>query len=123
MIRFDTSNEYAEVQAEGDVREIANDIIMLTFSIARGMVQNGDLLNGVALLALVGGVLSDEEAIAEVLINGKLDDSISSTTPLEGEDEDATKARAMANAMQKFTQHKPIKVDGDYNRIKEEEDE
>lgn len=122
MIRFDTSNEYAEVQAEGDVREIANDIIMLTFSIARGMVQNGDLLNGVALLALVGGVLSDEEAIAEVLINGKLDDSISSTTPLEGEDEDATKARAMANAMQKFTQSNPIKVDGDYNRIEEEEE-
>ena len=123
MLKVDTSKEYAEVHAEGDVRDIAHDIIMVTFSIARGMIQNKDFVSGMLLPALVGNVLTDEDALGEVLIGGKLDDAISSTTPIDGEDDDATRARAMANAMQKFTQSNPIKVDGDYNVIKEDEDE
>ena len=123
MLKVDTSKEYAEVHAEGDVRDIAHDIIMVTFSIARGMIQNKDYVSGMLLPMLVGNVLTDEDALGEVLIGGKLDDAISSTTPLDGEDDDATRARAMANAMQKFTQSNPIKVDGDYNVIKEDEDE
>ena len=122
MLIVDTSKEYAEVHAEGDVRDIAHDLIMITFSIARGMIQNKDFVSGMLLPLLVGNVLTDEDALGEILIGGKLDDSISSTTPLEGEDDATTQARAMANAMQKFTQHNPIKVDGDYNRIEEDED-
>ena len=123
MLKIDTSGEYGEIQASGDVKELANDIITITFSIARGMMQNGDFLSGTLLVFLVSQALTDEEILSDVLISGKLDDAISATSADKEEDEESAKMRAQLNAIQKFTKMRPIKVDGDYNVIKEDDDD
>jgi chromosome condensin MukBEF complex kleisin-like MukF subunit len=123
MLKIDTSGEYGAIQASGDVKELANDIITITFSIARGMMQNGDFLSGTLLVFLVSQALTDKEILSDVLISGKLDDAISATSADKEEDEESAKMRAQLNAIQKFTKMRPIKVDGDYNVIKEDDDD
>ena len=121
MLKIDTTGEMGRIEASGSTDELIKDFVTAIASIARGMVQHGDIASAILLPTIVGGMLTDEEFIREIVLDDNFDQAIVSVTPEEGESDEHAEARAMMEAMQKFSKIRPIKVDGDYNIINDEE--
>ena len=124
MLKIDTSKPLAEIQANGDPIEIGKEIVTIASTIATAIAKDGNLgkIKAMLMLKMIGMVFSDDDYIADI-VDGALGDAIVSTEPLEGETEEETRARANLMAIQKYTKARPIKVDGDYNRIEDESED
>lgn len=120
MIKVDTEGQFASVQAGGTTEELIKELIMITTSIARGISEK-DMIGALYLIATVGRILSDEDYIASVLIDDEFGKGMVSVTKEDGETDEQAEARAMMEAMSKFSKLRPIKVDGDYNIVEDDE--
>ena len=123
MLKIDTEGRIGRIEASGSTDEIIKDVVTVVASIARGMVQHGDYSSAILLPTIVGHMLTDELFIKNIVLNDDYDQGIIAITPDEGESDEHAEARAMMEAMSRFSKLHPLKVDGDYNTIDEEEDE
>ena len=122
MLKIDTSGDYAEIEIGGSAEELYSELVMVVASVCSGIAKQ-NFMAGMLLLARVTAMLNNEEFITDVMLGHAFDNATSTTTQREGESLEDARKRAAFEAMQKFTQQRPIKVDENYNMIDEEEEE
>lgn len=122
MLIIDTRGDFASIQAGGSVDELVKEITMIVASVANG-ISKQSLPSAILLIATVAGILNDDDFVSAVLLDKDFEKGVVSVIKNDDETDEQAELRARLEALSKFSKLRPIKVDENYNVIKEEDEE
>ena len=122
MLIIDTRGDFASIQAGGSIDELIKEITMIVASVANG-ISKQSLPSAIMLIATVAGILNDEDFVSSVLLDKEFEKGVVSVIKNDDETDEQAELRARLEALSKFSKLRPIKVDENYNVIKEEDEE
>jgi len=122
MLIVDTRGEFASIQAGGSIDELIKEITAIVASVAKG-ISKQSLPSAILLIDAVAKILNDEDFVSGVLFDKEFEKGLVSVVKEDDETDEQAELRARLEALSKFSKSHPIKVDENYNVIKDEEEE